>query len=171
MQGLTAGPSLPEQLHVVVEIPAGEGMIKYEYDKTYHCLMVDRFSRVPMYYPCNYGFVPQTLADDGDPLDVLVHTPAPLTPGCVVVARPVGVLYMSDEAGEDAKILAVPLEKACPHFAHWQDIGDVPDMLKASIEHFFKHYKALEPNKWVEVRAFGDKKAAIAMIEEAVRQG
>ena len=130
--------------------------IKYEIDKASGALFVDRFMMTAMHYPANYGYVPHTIGLDGDPVDVLVHAPFPLLPGVVVRSRAVGVLIMDDEAGSDAKILAVPTDKSCPFFMHWKSIHDVPVIRLKQIQHFFEHYKDLEDGKWVKVRGWED---------------
>lgn len=160
---------IPNQFNVIIEIPAAAGTVKYEVDKDTQCLTVDRFMKTALQYPANYGYVPETLCGDGDPLDVLVLTPEPLVAGCVIEARPVGVLRMSDEAGEDAKLLALPTEKACPILAGIQDISDVPALELARIKHFFERYKDLDEGKWVKLDGYGDKAEAIAEVEESVR--
>ncbi len=159
----------PNKLNVIIEIPANSGSIKYEVDKESQCLVVDRFMATSLQYPANYGYVPQTLCGDGDPLDVLVLTPEPLVPGCVVEARPVGVLRMTDEAGEDFKILALPTEKACPMYANMQDISDVPELVLEQIRHFFEHYKDLDKGKWVKLDGYGDKAEAIREVEASIK--
>ncbi len=146
-----AGKNLPDEFNVVVEIPMNADPIKYEVDKDTGTLYVDRFMMTAMHYPANYGYVPQSLSDDGDPVDVLVHTPFPLLAGVVVPCRAVGMLKMQDEAGFDAKILAVPTDKICPLFVYWKTITDVPEIRLRQIQHFFEHYKDLEANKWVKV--------------------
>ncbi len=159
----------PNKFNVIIEIPANAGTIKYEVDKDTQCLMVDRFMKTALQYPANYGYVPETLCGDGDPLDVLVLTPEPLVPGCVIEARPVGVLRMSDEAGQDSKLLALPTEKACPMFANIQDLSDVPELVLEQIRHFFEHYKDLDEGKWVKLDGYGDKAEAIAEVEDSIR--
>ncbi|PID65385.1 MAG: inorganic diphosphatase [Gammaproteobacteria bacterium] len=159
----------PHKFNVIIEIPANAGTIKYEVDKDTQCLTVDRFMKTALQYPANYGYIPETLCGDGDPLDVLVLTPEPLVPGCVIEARPVGVLRMSDEAGEDAKLLALPTEKACPMFANIQDLADVPELVLAQIKHFFEHYKDLDEGKWVKLDGYGNKAEALAEVEDAIR--
>lgn len=159
----------PNKINVIIEIAADSGTIKYEVDKESGCLMVDRFMKTALSYPANYGFVPETLCGDGDPLDVLVITPEPLVPGCVIEARPVGVLRMVDEAGEDAKLLALPTEKACPLLAGIQDIQDVPALVLDRIKHFFEHYKDLDDGKWVKLDGYGNKAEAIVEIEDAIK--
>ncbi len=140
----------------MIEIPANACPIKYEVDKDSGILFVDRFMSTPMFYPCNYGYVNHTLSLDGDPVDVLVPTPYPLQSGAVIRCRPVGLLKMTDESGEDAKIVVVPHSELSKDFEHIQDVNDIPELLKAQITHFFEHYKELEPNKWVKVEGWGD---------------
>ncbi|MGM0525017.1 MAG: inorganic diphosphatase [Pseudomonadota bacterium] len=155
-----AGSNLPDEVNVVIEIPANADPIKYEVDKDTGALWVDRFMATPMFYPCNYGFVNQTLSLDGDPVDVLVPTPYPLQAGSVIKCRPVGVLKMSDESGEDAKVIAVPVSKLTKEYDHVKDINDLPELLRAQITHFFERYKELEKGKWVKVEGWGDVNAA-----------
>ena len=145
------GDNAPDEVNVIIEIPAQSDPVKYEVDKDSGALFVDRFLNTPMFYPCNYGYVPKTLSDDGDPVDVLVLTPVPLISGAVIPARPIGLLKMTDESGVDAKILAVPKTKLCPMYAHINNTDDVNPQILDSIKHFFEHYKDLEPNKWVKV--------------------
>lgn len=155
-----AGKSLPDDIYVIIEIPANADPVKYEIDKDTGALFVDRFMGTAMFYPCNYGYINHTLSLDGDPVDVLVPTPFPLEAGSVIRCRPVGVLKMTDDAGEDAKLLAVPHEKMSKEYGHIQDIDDVPESLKAQIEHFFQHYKDLEKGKWVKIDGWADVNAA-----------
>lgn len=157
---IPAGKDLPNDIYVAIEIPANASPIKYEIDKEMDALLVDRFMAAPMFYPANYGYINNTLADDGDPLDVLVITPYPVAPGSVVRARPVGVLKMSDEAGGDEKLLAVPHEKLSQLYNDIHDIDDVPQLLKDQIVHFFEHYKDLEKGKWVKVEGWENADAA-----------
>ncbi|WP_113907884.1 inorganic diphosphatase [Aliidiomarina celeris] len=165
LNDVPAGKNLPEEINVIIEIPANADPIKYEVDKDTATVWVDRFMSTPMFYPCNYGFVNQTLSLDGDPVDVLVPTPYPLMPGSVIRCRPVGVLNMADESGEDAKVVAVPVSKLTKEYDHIQDVNDLPELLKAQIKHFFERYKELEKGKWVEVKGWGDAAAAKAEIE------
>ena len=137
--------------NVIIEIPMNDSPIKYEFDKKAGAIIVDRFMQVAMSYPCNYGFIPHTLSDDGDPIDVLVIAQYPIIHEAVVTVRPVGVLMMEDESGIDEKILAVPIAKLDPTFEHMQDINDVPNILKQKITHFFENYKNLEKDKWVKI--------------------
>ncbi len=146
-----SGRNLPDDFNVIIEIPMNADPIKYEVDKESGAIFVDRFMGTAMHYPCNYGYVPHTIADDGDPVDVLVITPFPLIPGVVVRCRPIGVLKMIDEAGGDAKVLAVPVDKVLSIYTHWQKPEDLNDLRLQQIQHFFEHYKDLEPGKWVKV--------------------
>ena len=157
---IPAGKDLPNDIYVAIEIPANASPIKYEIDKDMDALLVDRFMAAPMFYPANYGYINNTLADDGDALDVLVITPHPVAPGSVIRARPVGVLKMSDEAGGDEKLLAVPHEKLTQLYNDIHDIEDVPQLLKDQIVHFFEHYKDLEKGKWVKVEGWENADAA-----------
>ncbi|MFZ2991070.1 inorganic diphosphatase [Ideonella sp.] len=160
LQKVTAGAKAPDQFNVIIEIPMNADPIKYEVDKESGALFVDRFMTTAMHYPCNYGYVPQTLSDDGDPVDVLVMTPFPLTPGVVVTCRPIGVLKMEDEAGVDAKLLAVPTDKLLPLYSQYQKPEDLNPMILKTIQHFFEHYKDLEPGKWVKVTGWEGPEAA-----------
>jgi inorganic pyrophosphatase len=146
-----SGNDVPNDFNVIIEIPMNADPIKYEIDKESGAVFVDRFMMTAMHYPANYGYVPHTIADDGDPVDVLVHTPFPLLPGVVVRCRALGLLKMDDEAGGDSKLLAVPVDKICPLFTHWKSIADVPEIRLKQIQHFFEHYKDLETGKWVKV--------------------
>jgi inorganic pyrophosphatase len=161
-------PGTPDIINVLIEISAGGAPIKYEIDKDSGTLVVDRFMGTPMYYPANYGFIPGTLSDDGDPCDVLVITPAPIAPGALIKARPVGVLKMTDESGQDEKIIAVPVDKLTPLYKDVQSYTDLPASLCDQIKHFFEHYKDLEAGKWVKIDGFGDKENAKQLIQEAV---
>ncbi|MDA9163758.1 inorganic diphosphatase [Rickettsiaceae bacterium] len=154
--------------NVIIEIPMNDVPVKYEFDKESGAIMVDRFMQVSMSYPCNYGFIPHTLSDDGDPADVLVMTQHPVIPGSVIKARPVGVLIMEDESGMDEKILAVPISKLDVTFDSINDIEDVPEMLKARINHFFEHYKHLEKGKWVKIIGWKNAAKAKELIAEAI---
>lgn len=163
-QNIPAGKDLPNDIYVVIEIPANSSPVKYEIDKDADALFVDRFMASPMFYPANYGYINHTLADDGDALDVLVVTPYPVVPGSVIRCRPVGVLNMTDEAGEDAKLLAVPHEKLTQAYNHVQDISDLPEMLINQIKEFFENYKNLEKGKWVKVESWEGVESAKAKI-------
>ncbi len=166
---LPAGNALPNEFNVVIEIPANSDPVKYEADKELGMLVVDRFISTGMRYPANYGFIPQTLSGDGDPVDVLVITPFPLLAGSLVRARALGMLKMTDESGIDAKLVAVPLDKVCPMTASLRSIDDVPMHLKAQIQHFFENYKALEKGKWVKVEGWQAADAAHQEIMEGVQ--
>jgi inorganic pyrophosphatase len=148
---VSAGRDLPNDFNVIIEIPMNADPIKYEVDKESGAIFVDRFMGTAMHYPCNYGYVPNTLSDDGDPVDVLVITPFPLIPGVVVRCRPIGVLKMTDESGEDAKVLAVPVDKVLSIYSHWQKPEDLNELRLRQIQHFFEHYKDLEKGKWVKI--------------------
>lgn len=152
LMNISAGRDVPNDINVIIEIPMRSDPVKYEVDKESGALFVDRFLSTPMYYPCNYGYVPQTLSDDGDPVDVLVISPTPLLSASVVRARPIGMLMMEDEAGVDAKILAVPHDKLSTEYRAIQSPSDVNSHLLNAIKHFFEHYKDLEEGKWVKVK-------------------
>jgi inorganic pyrophosphatase len=148
---VSSGRNLPDDFNVIVEIPAHGEPVKYEVDKESGAMFVDRFMSTSMHYPCNYGYIPHTLSEDGDPVDVLVVTPIPLITGVVVRCRPLGMLKMTDEAGVDAKLLAVPVDKLCGLYHGVNKPEDLQPRLLAQIAHFFEHYKDLEPGKWVKV--------------------
>jgi inorganic pyrophosphatase len=167
---VTAGKHVPHEFNVIIEIPMNADPIKYEIDKESGALFVDRIMTTAMHYPANYGYVPQTIADDDDPVDVLVHTPFPLLPGVVVRCRALGVLRMDDEAGGDAKLLAVPTDAICPLFAHWKSIDDVPAIRLKQIQHFFEHYKDLEAGKWVKVLGWAGIEVAHAELLDSMRR-
>ncbi|NBI12459.1 inorganic diphosphatase [[Haemophilus] felis] len=167
LETVPAGKSLPDDIYVVIEIPANSDPIKYEVDKETGTLFVDRFMATAMFYPANYGYVNNTLSSDGDPVDVLVPTPYPLQPGSVIRCRPVGVLKMTDEAGGDAKVVAVPHTKLSKEYDHIKDVDDLPALLKAQIQHFFESYKALEAGKWVKVEGWEGVEAARQEILES----
>ncbi|MBC7717776.1 MAG: inorganic diphosphatase [Pseudorhodobacter sp.] len=154
LQKVTPGKNAPQEFNVIIEIPMNADPIKYEVDKATGALFVDRFMTTAMHYPCNYGYIPQTLSDDGDPVDVLVITPFALAPGVVVTCRAIGVLKMEDEAGGDSKLLAVPIDKILSIYTHWQRPEDMNALRLKTIQHFFEHYKDLEPNKWVKVKGW-----------------
>ncbi len=165
---IAPGKDIPNDLNVAIEIPANSSPIKYEIDKDSHAVFVDRFMATPMFYPANYGYVPNTLSEDGDPLDVLVVTPYPVVPGSVIRCRPVGILNMSDEAGKDAKILAVPHSKLTTLYDNVQNYSDLPELLIKQIEHFFENYKDLEVGKWVKVDGWADAEAARQEVLKSV---
>ena len=168
IDAISVGPKPPYDIHVVIEIPAGGLPVKYEMDKESGALFVDRFLNTAMYYPGNYGFIPHTLADDGDPCDVIVINPTPVVPGAVIRARPIGVLLMEDEAGQDEKLVAVPHDKITTLFTEVQTVDDLPVLLRQQIEHFFTRYKDLEPGKWVKVTGWGTKEQALALVERGI---
>jgi inorganic pyrophosphatase len=159
-----AGAKAPDVFNVIIEIPANADPIKYEIDHETGAVFVDRFMGTSMHYPCNYGYVPQTIAPDGDPVDVLVVTPFPLQPGVVIPCRPLGILKMEDEAGGDSKLVAVPTEKICAMYKDIQKMEDLPVLLVSQIKHFFEHYKDLEPGKWVKVVGWDGIEAAKAEV-------
>jgi len=165
---LTAGDNAPEEINVFVEIPQGSS-IKYEVDKDSGLLFVDRFLHTAMSYPFNYGFVPQTDAEDGDAVDVLLISSMPVTPGSVVRARPIGMLEMEDEAGMDNKILAVPIKKIDPDYTDIEDINDISEHTKNKIKHFFENMKSLEKGKWVKLKNFLGKDAAVEEIRKCMK--
>jgi inorganic pyrophosphatase len=167
---VTAGKRVPDEFNVIIEIPMNADPVKYEIDKKSGALFVDRFMMTAMHYPANYGYIPQTIADDGDPVDVLVHTPFPLLPGVVLRCRAVGVLRMDDEAGGDAKLLAVPVDEICPLFVHWKSIDDVPEMRLKQIQHFFEHYKDLEAGKWVKILGWSGPEVAHQEILDGIKR-
>ncbi len=168
LEKVTAGKNVPDEINVIIEIPAHSNPVKYEVDKDTGAMFVDRFMSTPMFYPCNYGYVPQTLSEDGDPVDVLVVTPIPLINGSVIRCRPVGILNMTDEAGRDGKVVAVPVAKLSNLYDDVKSINDLPAPLLAQIGHFFEHYKDLEAGKWVKVEAWGDIDEAKAEINDSV---
>lgn len=163
-----AGKEIPNDIYVIVEIPAESTPVKYEIEKDYDAVFVDRFMTAPMFYPANYGYINNTLADDGDPLDVLVVAPYPVAIGSVIRCRPIGILNMSDEAGEDAKLVAVPHDKLSKEYKNVQEISDLPKLLVDQITHFFENYKTLEEGKWVKVDGWADAAAARKAIEDSV---
>lgn len=167
-EGIGAGKNLPEEVNVIIEIPANADPVKYEVDKDSGALLVDRFMGTAMHYPANYGFIPDTLCGDGDPLDALVITPFPLAMGSVIRCRPVGVLEMTDEGGEDAKLLCVPLSKITSMYDSVNSPDDLPPLLLEQISHFFERYKDLEPGKWVKISGWKGREAAVAEIEASV---
>lgn len=164
------GDRLPEEFNVIIEIPAHSDPVKYEVDKETGAMFVDRFMNTAMHYPCNYGYVPHTLSEDGDPVDVLVVTPVPLISGSVISCRAVGVLQMEDESGPDAKVLAVPIDKLCMLYREARRPDDMPAQLLAQISHFFEHYKDLEPNKWVKVSGWAGPETAKNEITASIQR-
>lgn len=168
LKQLSPGQNPPDDLNVIVEIPLNGEPVKYEVDKATGAIFVDRVLKTAMRYPCNYGYVPQSLCGDGDPLDVLVVAPVPFIPGSVVRARPIGMLAMRDEAGDDAKIISVPVTDVTGMYRDIQCVTDLPEALTLQIEHFFAHYKDLERGKWVEVDGWKDADAARAEVLNAI---
>ncbi len=164
------GKNPPHDINVIVEVSIGGEPIKYEMDKEAGAMYVDRFLYTPMRYPGNYGFVPHTLSDDGDPIDVLIPNQRPIVPGAIISCRPIGVLRMEDESGLDEKILAVPSHKLTKRYDRIQSYEDFPEITLKKIEHFFEHYKDLEPNKWVKIVGWGGKEDAEHLIVEAIRR-
>lgn len=168
MSKISVGEDIPNDVNVIIEVPMGSEPIKYEIDKDSGAIFVDRFLHTAMTYPCNYGFIPHTLAADGDPVDVLVVGRRPLMPGCVVGARPVGVLLMEDDKGMDEKILCVPATRLHPFFDEVETYTDLPEILLQQTKHFFEHYKDLETGKWVKVEGWGSRERAIELIHEGI---
>lgn len=165
---ISAGKKPPSEVNVVIEVPMGSNPVKYEMDKDSGAIFVDRFLTTAMHYPCNYGFIPHTLSGDGDPADVLVVSNLPVVPGAVIAVRPIGVLLMEDEGGQDEKILAVPTTKLDPYFEKIQTYKDLPEILIKQIGHFFEHYKDLEKGKWVKILGWEGKEKAEKMISDAI---
>ncbi|MEZ5663194.1 MAG: inorganic diphosphatase [Burkholderiaceae bacterium] len=168
LDNVTPGSKVPESFNVIIEIPMNGDPIKYEVDKETGAIFVDRFMNTAMHYPTNYGYVPKTIAGDGDPVDVLVVTPVPLMPGVVVPCRAIGILRMTDEAGEDGKVLAVPTNKLLSLYSRWQKPEDLNPMRLRAIEHFFEHYKDLEEGKWVKVAGWEGVDAAHKEILDGI---
>lgn len=164
---IPTGKDAPHDINVVIEIPQGS-QVKYEVDKDSGAVFVDRFLFTPMAYPAAYGFIPGTLADDGDPADALVLAPAPVVPGAVIRCRPIGMLQMEDESGQDEKIICVPHDKIHTQFSNIQAVEDLPAITRAAIEHFFTRYKDLEPGKWVKVTGWAGRDAAEEVIRKSV---
>lgn len=154
LEDVSSGRDLPDDINVIIEIEMNSEPVKYEVDKDTGALFVDRILTTPMHYPCNYGYIPHTLCGDGDPLDVLVMMPVPVQPGSVIRCRPLGVLYMADESGEDAKLFAVPHTKVFPAYQDLESIEDVKPLMLERIAHFFAHYKDLEKGKWVKIEGW-----------------
>ena len=167
---VTPGKDVPNDINVIIEIPQHGDPVKYEVDKETGAMFVDRFMSTAMFYPCNYGYVPHTLSEDGDPVDVLVVTPVPLISGAVIRCRPLGMLKMSDEKGVDVKVVAVPVTKLSPLYANCRTTDDLPPSLLAQIGHFFEHYKDLEPGKWVKVEGWVGPEEAKAEILSSVER-
>lgn len=165
---ISIGKNVPEQVNVIIENPMGGLPVKYELDKDSGALMVDRFIHTPMFYPGNYGFIPHTLSDDGDPVDVIVIGHLPVMPGAVMAVKPIGVLMMEDESGGDEKIVARPIDKLFPYHKDVNDYTDIQPILREQIEHFFTHYKDLEKGKWVKIAGWHGADKAKALIQEGI---
>jgi inorganic pyrophosphatase len=170
LDAISIGKNPPHDVNVIIEVPIGGEPIKYEIDKNAGILVVDRFLYTPMRYPGNYGFVPHTLSDDGDPIDVLVANTRPIIPGAMINVRPIGVLRMEDDGGGDEKIIAVPSDKLTQRYASVKNYTDMPEIAIKQIEHFFLHYKDLEPGKWVKLLGWGDAAEAHRLILEAIER-
>ena len=168
LDNVTPGKHVPDAFNVIIEIPMNADPIKYEVDKESGAIFVDRFMSTAMHYPTNYGYVPKTLSGDGDPVDVLVITPVPLIPGVVVTCRPLGILMMEDEAGQDGKVLAVPTDRILPIYSQWQKAEDLNPVRLRTIAHFFEHYKDLEPGKWVKILGWEGPDAARKEIMDGI---
>lgn len=166
---ISTGKKPPHDINVVIEIPQGSS-VKYELDKETGAVVVDRFLFTPMSYPAAYGFIPGTLADDGDPMDALVLVPAAIVPGAVIRCRPIGVLHMVDEAGSDEKIICVPHDKVHPLHGEVASVDDLPSIVRQTIEHFFETYKDLEPGKWVKVKGWGSMDDACDVISQSIER-
>jgi inorganic pyrophosphatase len=170
IEAIKIGINPPDDVNVIVEVPIGGEPIKYELDKDAGTLVVDRFLHTPMRYPGNYGFVPHTLSDDGDPIDVLIANTRPIFPGAVINVRPVGVLKMNDDGGGDEKIIAVPSAKLTQRYLNVHNYTDLPQITLEQIQHFFEHYKDLEPGKWVKIIGWGDAAEARQFITDAIER-
>jgi inorganic pyrophosphatase len=170
IDNISIGKNPPHDVNVIIEVPIGGEPIKYEMDKKSGALVVDRFLYTSMVYPGNYGFIPHTLSGDGDPCDVLVANTRAIAPGAIMSVRPVGVLVMEDNAGEDEKIIAVPSRHLTARYERIQNYTDLPDITIHQIQHFFEHYKDLEPGKWVKVVRWGDKEEAHRLILEGIER-
>lgn len=165
---IPVGKDPPNSLNVIIEVPVGGEPVKYEFDKASGALFVDRILHTSMRYPANYGFIPHTLSPDGDPLDALVVARSPFVPGCVVRVRPIAVLFLEDEAGGDEKLLTVPIDATFPYYADVDEKEHLPAIVMQQIEHFFTHYKDLEPKKWVRVGKWGDADEARKVVLESI---
>jgi inorganic pyrophosphatase len=168
---IPVGKNPPWDINVIVEVPVGGDPVKYEMDKESGALFVDRIMHTSMRYPCNYGFIPQTLSDDGDPADVLIVARSQFIPGCVVRVRPIGVLMMEDEGGQDEKILAVPVSELFPFYAEVKSYTELPRIVIDQISHFFQHYKDLEGGKWVKISGWEDENKAAEVVLRAIEAG
>ncbi|GJD76149.1 MULTISPECIES: inorganic diphosphatase [Methylobacterium] len=170
IDAVSIGKNPPEDVNVIIEVPIGGDPIKYEMDKEAGALVVDRFLYTAMHYPGNYGFIPHTLSGDGDPCDVLVANTRAIAPGAIISARPIGVLVMEDNSGEDEKIIAVPSRHLTMRYDRIEDYTDLPDITIHQIQHFFEHYKDLEPGKWVKIKRWGGKEEAHRLILEGIER-
>lgn len=170
IDAVSIGKNPPHEVNVIVEVPVGGEPIKYEMDKDAGTLVVDRFLYTSMRYPGNYGFIPHTLSEDGDPCDVLIANQRGIVPGAIIAVRPVGVLMMSDEAGADEKIIAVPVQRLTRRYDKVLNYTDLPEISLKQIEHFFSHYKDLEPGKWVKLGGWGDADAACTSILQGIER-
>jgi inorganic pyrophosphatase len=168
LDAISIGKNPPDEVNVVIEVAIGGEPIKYEMDKAAGTLVVDRFLYTPMRYPGNYGFIPHTLSEDGDPCDVLVANTRPIIPGAIIAVRPIGVMMMEDEGGGDEKIIAVPVPKLTKRYENVHNYTDLPRITLDQIQHFFEHYKDLEPGKWVKLTGWGDAAKARQLIVEAI---
>ena len=167
---ISMGKDVPHDINVIIEVPANAQPVKYEFDKDAGAIVVDRIVHTPMFYPANYGFMPHTLSEDGDPVDVLVIGRHQLIPGAVIRSVPIGVLKMEDDGGKDEKIIAVPHEKIDPYYKGITELNDLPENLLGQIKHFFEHYKDLEEGKWVKVEGWGGRLEAESLIKEAIKR-
>ncbi len=167
---IPAGRNVPYEVNVIVEIPLGGVPVKYELDKESGAMYVDRFLHTAMYYPCNYGFIPHTLSDDGDPTDAAVLGQIPVIPGVVIRCRPIGVLLMEDESGIDEKILCVPVDELHPYYGDIASYRDVRPVLLDQISHFFEHYKDLEAGKWAKIKGWGEAEEAMELIRQGIER-
>jgi inorganic pyrophosphatase len=168
LDNVTPGKNVPEAFNVIIEIPMNADPVKYEVDKATGAIFVDRFMSTAMHYPTNYGYVPKTISGDGDPVDVLVITPVPLIPGVVVTCRAIGILKMEDEAGQDGKVLAVPVDKILSLYTRWKKPEDLSPVRLKTIAHFFEHYKDLEEGKWVKILGWEDAESAKQEIMDGI---
>jgi len=170
IEAISVGDNPPDDVNVIVEVPVGGEPVKYEMDKKAGTMVVDRFLYTPMRYPGNYGFVPHTLSDDGDPIDVLVPNQRPIVPGAVMNCRPIGVLMMEDEAGGDEKIIAVPSTRLTRRYEDVKDVMDLPEITRHQIQHFFERYKDLEPGKWVKIVGWEGADVARRLVTKAIER-
>ena len=170
LDAIPVGDNPPDEVNLIVEVPIGGEPIKYELDKASGTLVVDRFLYTAMRYPGNYGFIPHTLAEDGDPIDALLVSQRTLIPGSIIASRPIGVLKMRDEAGGDEKVIVTPVSRITKRYEAVHEITDLPEIMVKQIEHFFLHYKDLEPGKWAETTGWGDQAEAKRMILEGIER-